>query len=263
MNSSRLVCFAAILAPWYLYHSSPVSGAEVIVLQSGFDEVNSVPWNVGQPDVGLTYITTGSGVVGFANAFTAADFVAAQSGPSAFTMAALVVGNQQVYIPSLFAPYPQAQWVNIVPNPLVPQTMLYAMPFQVTTANITSASLSVKWAVDDLLGDPAGFGPNPVGVYLNGQPVPSAISGGDKFLLTTMSDPNVGPLLQTGQNWLYIYQRDNGGGASGVMFGATITIVPEPASLLVALVLAGGAFGAHRSRNAAGPRRSRSQRAAG
>lgn len=211
--------------------------AEVVVLQSGFDEVNALPWNFGQQDPGLTYLTLGSGVLGFASPFTTTDFAAAQSGPAAYTMAHLFLNNQDVYIPSLFAPYPLARWVNIVANPLVPQTMLYAMPFQLTTTNITGASLSMKWAIDDWLGDPLSTDPNPVGVYLNGQPVPAAIAGGDKKILTTAADPNIGPLLQTGTNWLYLYQRDNGGGASGLMFGVTITVLPEPTTFCLAMML--------------------------
>jgi hypothetical protein len=116
--------------------------------------------------------------------------------------------------------------------------MLYATPFQLTTTNITTANLSMKWAVDDFLGDPASSGPNPVGVYLNGQPVPSAITGGSFGFISTASDPNIGPLLQTGQNWIYFYQRDFSGGASGLLFGVTITVVPEPATRNLALIAA-------------------------
>jgi hypothetical protein len=237
MNLKRLVYIAAfLLSTFGLLVGSEIHG-EVVVLQSGFDEQNSVPWSYGQLDVGLTYITNGAAGFGFASTFTAADFAAAQGGPDAYTKAPLTQGTFQVYAPSLFAPYPLAQWVNIVSDPFVGRSMLYAMPFQLTTANITSASLSLKWAVDDFLGDPMASDPNPVGVYLNGQPVPTAISGGDKLLLTTALDFNIGPLLQTGQNWIYFYQRDagatSGPGASGLMFGVTITVVPEPSSHLL------------------------------
>ena len=237
MNSSTVVSLAPFLLATVSLSITSLARAEVVVLQSGFDEQNSVPWNYGQPDVGLTYITNGAAGFGFANTFTAADFAAAQSGPSAYTKAPLTQGNFQVYVPSLFAPYPLAQWVNIVSDPLVARSMLYAMPFQLTTTNITSGSLSLKWAVDDFLGDPLASDPNPIGVYINGQPVPTAISGGDKMLLSTALDSNIGPLLQTGQNWIYFYQRDagatSGPGASGLMFGATITVLPEPTTLMV------------------------------
>src|SRR5450755_1384592 len=223
MNSSIVIRIAAFLLASASLSLGSVALAEVVVLQSGFDEQNSVPWGYGQLDVGLTYITTGTANSGFANSFTASDFAAAQAGPSAYTKAPLTQGNFPIYVPSLFAPYPSAQWVNIVTNPLVARTMLYAMPFQLTTTNITSGSLSLKWAVDDSLGDPASSGPNPVGVYLNGQPVPTAISGGGFGFNSTAFDPNIGPLLQTGQNWIYFYQRDINAGASGLMFGATIT----------------------------------------
>lgn len=215
--------------------AAPVSGAETIVLQSGFDEQNSVSWSPGQFDAGLTYLTTGTSASPFGSAFSAADFLAAQNGKTAYTIAPLVQNNFQIYAPSLFAPYPLAQWINTGPTALTPYTTLYALPFQVATTNITSAALSMKWAVDDSLGDATSSGPNPVGVYLNGTAVPSAISGGDLKLLTTAFDPNIGPLLQTGQNWLYIYDRELGGpGAAGVMFGATITVVPEPAAAALA-----------------------------
>jgi hypothetical protein len=244
MNSSIAVRIAAFLLVTASLSLASIARAEVVVLQSGFDEQNSIPWSYGQPDVGLTYITTGTAGFGFANTFTAADFAAAQAGPNAFTKAPLTQGSFQVYVPSLFAPYPLAQWVNIVSDPLVARSMLYAMPFQLTTTNIISGSLSLKWAVDDFLGDPVASDPNPIGVYLNGQPVPTAISGGDKMLLSTALDSNIGPLLQTGQNWIYFYQRDagatSGPGASGLMFGATITVVPEPATLVLLIFTAAG-----------------------
>src|SRR5262245_57409890 len=170
MNSTTVAHLATFLLAATSLSLRSVTCAEVVVLQSGFDEQNSVPWNYGQLDVGLTYITTGTSNFGFANTFTASDFAAAQAGPNAYTKAPLTQGNFQIYVPSLFAPYPLAQWVNIVSDPLVARTMLYAMPFQLTTTNITSGSLSMKWAVDDWLGDPASSDPNPVGVYLNGQP---------------------------------------------------------------------------------------------
>ena len=218
-----------------LLATGPVFAVETIVLQSGFDEQNSVSWSPGQLDVGLTYLTTGTSASSFGSAFSAADFLAAQGGKTAYAIAPLVQNNFQIYAPSLFAPYPLAQWVNTGPTALTPYTTLYAMPFQVTTANISSASLSMKWAVDDSLGDATSSGPNPVGVYLNGTAVPAAISGGDLKLLTTAFDPNIGPLLQTGQNWLYVYDRELGGpGAAGVMFGATITVVPEPSGAALA-----------------------------
>jgi hypothetical protein len=230
------IAFAALTVAVTILFVGAGARAEVVVLQSGFDEQNAVPWNYGQPDVGLTYITTGTANLGFANTFTAADFAAAQAGPDAYTKAPLVIGNFQVYVPSLFAPYPLAQWVNIVPDLLVARTMLYAMPFQLSTTNVTSGSLSMKWAVDDYLGDPLSTDPNPVGVYINGQPVPAAISGGTFTINTTATDPNIGPLLQTGQNWIYFYQRDINAGASGLMFGATITVAPEPATLTMLFI---------------------------
>jgi hypothetical protein len=240
MKSFLVVRVAAVvvllLSPWRVAFAA----SEVIVLQSGFDEQNNVAWGYGQLDVGLTYVTTGSANLGFANPFTAADFAAAQSGPSAITKPPLSQGNFQIYVPSLFAPYPSAQWVNPVLDPLVALTTLYALPFQVASTSIPGASLSMKWAVDDWLGDPDSSDPNPIGVYLNGQPVPAAISGGTFALNTTAFDPNVGPLLVTGTNWLYLYQRDINAGASGLLFGATITIIPEPTSAGIACGLVCG-----------------------
>jgi hypothetical protein len=247
MNSSLVVRAALLLAVGRLVLLSSAI-AEVVVLQSGFDEQNSVPWSYGQLDTGLTYITTGTSNIPFANAFTSADFAAAQAGPIAYTKAPLVQNNFPVYVPSLFAPYPLAQWVNYVPTPLGAQSLLYAMPFQLTTTNITTANLSMKWAVDDFLGDPASSGPNPVGVYLNGQPVPAAITGGSFGFISTASDSNIGPLLQTGQNWIYFYQRDFSGGASGLMFGVTLTIAPEPTTLALAAIALATVLIAYRSR---------------
>jgi hypothetical protein len=82
MNSSLVVRAALILAVERLVLLSSAV-AEVVVLQSGFDEQNSIPWSYGQLDTGLTYITTGTSNIPFANAFTSADFAAAQAGATA------------------------------------------------------------------------------------------------------------------------------------------------------------------------------------
>ena len=100
MNPSLVVRRVAFALVSIILSSAAVTAAEVVLLQSGFDEQNSIPWGYGQLDIGLTYATTGAANLGFANAFTAADFVAAQAGPSAFTKAPLTIGNFPVYAPS-------------------------------------------------------------------------------------------------------------------------------------------------------------------
>jgi hypothetical protein len=67
------------------------------------DERNSVPWTYSQLYAGLTSVTTGTAGFGFANTFTAADFVAAQPGPFAHTKVPLNQGSFEVRVPSLCA----------------------------------------------------------------------------------------------------------------------------------------------------------------
>jgi hypothetical protein len=238
--------------------ADPVSSfAETINLRSGYDESGNAPWPVSALDTNITQINVGSPFVGFGSAFAAGDFTAAQTGGVAVVVAPIAFA----WIPTLPSDS-LARWIS-VDSGYGGGSALYAVPFIVNTptANISSASVSVEWAADDSLGDFAFGGPNPTGAYLNGVPLPS-ISVGGYAVATTGSDNTIAPLLTGGgaTNWLYFYDRDAGGSPSGLIFSATIDVVPEPASgslvMGLTMTLAWRTLRARRRRNCASvPRR--------
>ena len=194
---------------------------EVIALHSGNG-------TVGFPDAVIRCID-GPGGLPLSGPFTALDFSAAFNGPAAH-----VVSNF-AWAPSIAAD-PQAQWVSstftpFTGNPGAPRSALFAQPFTVATCtgDIKRASLVIRYHADDGLGDPVGGGPDPMGIYLNGQPVPGTqgdISTWPGTNLKTISVSNVAPFLQSGGNVLYVYARDRLNAISGAMWSATITISP-------------------------------------
>lgn len=160
--------------------------------------------------------------------FTAGDFAGAALGPFAET-----VRPTNAYVSSLECD-PDARWINWIHDPFqLPQfpsgspaaSVLYACPFQVDTPGNPLATITACWAADDRLGDPIPdplAGPNTIGVYVNGQPLSSDFSGGTPGTETTATQADV-PLV-TGANYLYVYVRDTGSNASGLLFSATITV---------------------------------------
>jgi hypothetical protein len=194
---------------------------EVIALHSGNG-------SVGFPDAVIRCID-GPGAQPLSGPFTAVDFAAAAAGPAAH-----VVSNS-AWAPSIAAD-PQAKWVSstftpLTGNPGAPRSALFAQPFTVATCagDIKRASLVIRYHADDGLGDPVGGGPDPMGIYLNGQPVPGTqgdISTWPGTNLKTISVSNVAPLLVSGSNVLYVYARDRLNAISGAMWSATITISP-------------------------------------
>lgn len=195
---------------------------EVIDLRSGNG-------NVGFPDAAIRY-SDGPAAQPLSNAvFTLFDFATAASGPSARVV------NNAVWAPSL-GQDPQAKWVSstftpLSGNPGAPRSALFAHPFTVNTCagDIKKATLTIHYHADDGLGDPVGGGPNPLGVYLNTQAIPGTagdISTWPGTNVKTITIANVAPYLLSGQNTLYLYQRDRNNGISGVMYSARITILP-------------------------------------
>jgi hypothetical protein len=159
-------------------------------------------------------------------AFTAADFAAAQVAPLA-----TVIDPHQVWMTSLPCD-PEARWINsdLFPGMCLgdPRSILYACPFTLTEANVTAATVQVCWGVDDWLGDIGG--PNPIGVYVNGVPLDSTFTAGSSQVETIATTTDCVVPVQTGTNWLYVYQRDAGCAVSGLILRATITTCsPTPA----------------------------------
>jgi hypothetical protein len=111
-------------------------------------------------------------------------------------------------------------------------TALYAVSFTLPT-NFTSASFTMNYAVDNVLG-----GLNQ-GIFINGTAL--ANSAGTCSLCSTnysqqntYTDSNITSLLHAGTNWLYI-DAVNEGRQGGLIFSADINIstAPEPSSALV------------------------------
>ena len=233
--------------------------ASTIFLNSG--QVGLNPGTPGQTDTNITYWTKGIAVNPLSpNLFTPADFLKAQGiGCSGLDIcgSAKVVAPflpPWVWIPSLPSA-PNARWINWQVD-LSPSfygspaaSVLYAYRFNVPEPTINSAAIEMYWAVDDILGEytpananggppPYFSDPNPIGVYINGNLLSSSFSGAGRNPEYSASQSGIEGLLNPGQNWLYVYQRDAGGAYSGTIFGAHISVnVPEPNSLIGLAVL--------------------------
>jgi hypothetical protein len=210
------------------------------------------PGTPGQTDTNITYWTKGIAVNPLSpNLFTPADFLKAQGiGCSGLDIcgSAKVVAPflpPWVWIPSLPSA-PNARWINWQVD-LSPSfygspaaSVLYAYRFNVPEPTINSAAIEMYWAVDDFWGEflPGFPDPNPIGVYINGNLLSSSFSGAGRNPEYSASQSGIEGLLNPGQNWLYVYQRDAGGAYSGTIFGAHISVnVPEPNSLIGLAVL--------------------------
>lgn len=226
---------------------------EVITMRSGFNESLSIPLSVNVMDTNITALTGGAAAELMIVPFTEAN---AFSLARTSSVTARAVNPHPNWALTQLAASPEgnehARWVN--PGPGVsstlgvpPQSALYAMKFTITSTSIPGATLKFNWLADDGLGDPAGT--NPIGVYLNGVALPASFAGGSIFgESSATTSVGTGYGLQTGDNWLYVYQRDTAQVVSGVIFAATIRIVPEPSSALLA-ILAGAALVRVRRRN--------------
>jgi hypothetical protein len=144
----------------------------------------------------------------------AADFAAAQAGAPGF-----IIGNHGAWIASLPAD-PVARYLSTsFGGAGEGGSALYCHPFTVTTSLVASASLTLYFSVDNVLG-----GNGNEGVYLNGSPVPGTTGG--NFGGQHVTGPHsVGHLLQPGLNHLYVVANDLGG-PGGVMFSAQLEIEP-------------------------------------
>lgn len=209
------------------------SGSQIITLRSG--QVGGLPGFAGQPDDIVTFNpNTPPGAFISATPFTAADFGAAASGAPAH-----VINPVSVWTPGISDPL--ARWINYdgsfidptgAPGPGLglPGSVLYAVPFFITLGSITNATLTLEFAVDDHLGDAAFGGGNSDGLYING--VPTGFSGGN-YAAPTVHVQNITGLVNPGLNYMYLYQRDLGVAVSGIIFSATIDVVPAPGALAV------------------------------
>jgi hypothetical protein len=197
---------------------SRAGATEVIRIRTG--QVGGAPGTCSQIDDGFhgfspTSVSCGQPLL--ATPFSAAAFASAAGGPMSH-----LVNRIGWFQPLGFDP--QARWINWgegSPCRGGPRSALYAYRFRVNSCSPV-ADVDVCWAADDQLGDAGASGPNPVGVYLNGVALNASFSGG-AFNVETCAQ-QAGIPLYTGDNWLYVYQRDIGCGVAGLLLSATLTV---------------------------------------
>jgi hypothetical protein len=211
------------------------SAVEVITLRSG--QTGGVPGVPGSLDDIVRFNPGGNPAAApvLGSPFTPAYDAATNAGAKAKVIAPVFA-----WMGGATAPLsdPLARWINFEEDPssgfgIAAGSALYSVPFFINSAAIGNATLVVEGGVDDWLGDALGGGPNPDGLYVNG--VPSGLStlgaGDFNFATPTTHAVNITANVFPGQNYLYFYQRDGGAGVSGLIFSATITVVPEPTTL--------------------------------
>ncbi|MBK8974653.1 MAG: hypothetical protein IPM29_01880 [Planctomycetes bacterium] len=182
----------------------PCQPVEVVRLRSG----------AGQ---GITFVAAQSPMVPLqATPFDPSTFSSACAGSPA-----AAVTSTNSWLPSLPSD-PAARWISVDPV-RTPRSTLFCQPFWIPSCALHAATLRFWFAADDQLGDPNG--PNPIGVYLNGQPI-AGFSGGNYSSETSLFHGNVAPYLAPGINHLQVYQRDLGASLGGVIYAAELTVVP-------------------------------------
>jgi hypothetical protein len=214
----------------------PTASANTIVINSGSS---------------VTFLNSGIVDGDFPAPITAAEFSAAQTGPHAAVVSSIPTGY---WVPSL-TNGPGAVWIGTNSNAGnasggTGDTALYAASFTLPT-NVTSASLTLYYAIDNELGYT-----NP-GLYINGTALPNstaiACSGncaGDYDQQNTYTDASITALLTPGTNWIY-FDAVNLGLQGGILFSADITYTPTPepsSALLMGIGVLALAFVARRKR---------------
>ncbi|MGH7176008.1 MAG: PEP-CTERM sorting domain-containing protein [Tepidisphaeraceae bacterium] len=202
---------------------------EVITLRSG-QHLGS-PGAVGDLDDTITYNPWGNPVREpvLGRVLVAADFAATAAGQHA-----TIVLPHAAWMGGQTAPLsdPLARWINFGTLPSGEGTAgsaLYAVPFFVNSTTIAIATLQIEGGVDDALGDGLGA-TNPDGLYINGIGSGLTSPPGFNFATPTTHFLDITDKIHPGQNYLYFNQRDAGAGYAGLIFRATIEVVPEPSS---------------------------------
>jgi hypothetical protein len=175
----------------------------------------------------VTFLNSGLTSTDFSSPFTAANFMAAQTGT-----AASLLSSTPFYIASLSSA-PAAKWIGVASDAGITtaDTALYAVSFDIPDP-LSSGSLTLFYAVDNELG-----GTN-AGIYLNGIALANSTGIGGFSSQNTYSNANIGADLVQGTNWLYI-DAVNLGAEAGLIFSANIATVnstsatPEPASVVL------------------------------
>ncbi len=219
-----------------LFVSSHASAA-VITLHSGNG-------TIGGTDSAISMLV-GPADSAFGSMFSVADFAAARSGPNAF-----IISRHPFWLSTSLFSDPTANYISTnASGASEGASALFAIDFIVPDTIIASATIDFNFVVDNFLGDTGG-GPNQ-GLFLNGIALSGSTSGGGLGFETNHTRNDIGGLLVSGLNTLYINGTDVGG-PGGLLFSTTITTVagkpapnptssvPEPVSLSL---LAFGLFG--------------------
>lgn len=185
---------------------SPLAATEIHNLRSG----NGL---AGGPDALITYLQ-GPADAEFGTALTPAQFAAAQGGPQAIILPAVI----SVWLPALTSD-PLAQWINDNGDPNSGSTNLYAIHFTVDTPCISHAHLDFHFAADNWLGEV--WTPVNEGLFINGGVVP--VTTGGNYASQTDWSRDVSSLVVPGLNTLYILASDVGG-PGGLLFSATVRV---------------------------------------
>lgn len=173
----------------------------------------------------------------FGRVFTPADFAAAATGDAVYLVNPL-----------------NAQWTAVLPqDPLARWigkgytdeggpgsragidgvTTLLAYEFNLNTVLAPSMKviLDVAYLADDAVGDIT----HNEGLFINGNPLVGTQGNAatDEKIPTLFSGIDITNFVTTGSNVFYFYNNDAGGGASGIVLSADITVVNEPASMIL------------------------------
>lgn len=244
MNTTRTCRLAATFLLAVAAATAPAA-AETIVLRSG--QVAGFPGVTGQLDSTITFGNTVVSGPLSGSPFVAADFNAAATNP------AVCIAPHSLWIPGLTFD-PLARWIGtgLYPglNLGVSSSTLYRVPFTVTTAGITGATISLAWSADDGLGDITWGGANPIGAYLRDSfgnvTALTPAAGGNFTIESSIINYNIFGAITTGANELFLYQRDQGGAPSGLIFSAELSIVPTPGA--ASMLALGGLLATRRRR---------------
>ncbi|MBI5853303.1 MAG: hypothetical protein HZB39_20025 [Planctomycetes bacterium] len=149
-------------------------------------------------------------------AFTPASFTAAAASTFALSQVFPLPG---FWLPSLTGD-PQAKWMGITALG-IGQSFLLSHPFVLDGCVFANASITIDIAVASQAGDVGAGGPNPIGVYLNGNAL-VGFSGGGSAFASTWTASNIGAFLLPGCNTLEIYVRNTDYQHSGVIYSANL-----------------------------------------
>jgi len=173
----------------------------------------------------VRFLDSGTSSGDFTAPFTAQNFTAAQTGPTASAL------SSTPYYALSLPDGPNAVWIGTSANAgaTVGDTALYAVSFTLPSS-VSSASLTLYYDVDNNLGYT-----NP-GIYINGTALPNStgLPPGCVNQVCAFTQENtytaasIGSLLVSGTNWIY-FDAVNLGGPAGLIFSAVINYTVGPA----------------------------------